>query len=201
MNRVITQRQREVYQFLKQFIEKHGYSPTIRDIARRFGFSSPATVHKYLVALERAGLIARGKRNALVQLIYQKQETGAIEVPLAGKIAAGRPIEAIRSDEMIAIPPNLLGKRETYALRVVGNSMIEEHIRDGDIIIVEARETAENGQTVVALIEDNEVTVKKLYREKNHIRLQPANESLQPIFVDPSKVRIQGVVIAVIRKY
>ena len=201
MGKIISQRQREVLDYLQDFVADKGHSPTIWDIARHFGFSSPATVHKYLVSLEAAGYITRGKRNALVQLVKDQTSVNAVDIPLFGKIAAGRPIEAIQSDETFTIPPDLLGRRTTYALRVVGDSMIEDHICDGDTIIVESRDTAENGQTVVALVRDGEATVKRFYHENGQVRLQPANQMLQPFIYQENEVKVQGVVIGVVRRY
>jgi repressor LexA len=125
----------------------------------------------------------------------------AIELPLLGYVAAGMPIEAIASSETIAVPEDLVGRRDTYVLRVRGNSMIDEQICDGDFVIVEDRKTAQNGETVVALVGGSDVTLKKLYRENGRVRLQPANPSMQPIFVDPDQLQVQGVVVGVMRKY
>jgi repressor LexA len=134
--------------------------------------------------------------------VKQAASEQSCEIPLLGAVAAGHPIEAILSQEVVAIPPDLLGRGRTFALRVRGDSMIDEHIRDGDFVIVESRQTAENGQTVVALIDGNDATVKRFYREGNQIRLEPANPAYKPIIVKPSeRVSIQGVVIGVIRKY
>lgn len=201
MTTIVSEKQRQVYDYIVNFVKSEGHSPMIRDIAQRFGFSSPATVHKYLVALEQAGLIVRGKRNALIQLIPQQESTEAIEVPLLGKIAAGRPIDAISQDEMVAIPKELLGRGRTYALRVVGDSMIDEHIADGDLIIIEHCEQAQNGQTVVALVDDSSATVKKIYYEKGQVRLQPANPKYEPMYFSPDMVKVQGRVIGVMRRY
>lgn len=198
---IISEKQRLVYDFIVKFVKTEGHSPMIRDIARQFGFSSPATVHKYLVALEQAGMIVRGKRNALVQLLPQEHGGDAIDIPLLGRIAAGRPIDAVAQNEMIAIPKELLGRSRTYALRVVGDSMIDEHIADGDLIVVEHCEQAESGQTVVALVEDTSATVKKIFFEKGNIRLQPANPKYSPMIYDSNAVKVQGRVIGVIRRY
>lgn len=198
---IISEKQRQVYDYVVEFVKTEGHSPMIRDIAQRFGFSSPATVHKYLVALEQAGLIVRGKRNALVQLLPEEHGTEAIDVPLLGRIAAGRPIDAVNNDQTVSIPKEMLGRGRTYALRVVGDSMIDEHIADGDFIIVEHCEQAQNGQTVVALVEDMGATVKKIYYEKGQIRLQPANTKYQPMMFHPSGVKVQGRVIGVMRRY
>jgi repressor LexA len=199
--KIVTEKQRQVYDYIVSFVDSQGHSPTIRDISNHFGFSSPATVHKYLVALEHAGMIVRGKRNSLVQLLPEEHKSEAIEVPLLGRIAAGRPIDATLHDEMVSIPKELLGRDRTYALRVVGDSMVDEHIADGDLIIVEHCETAQNGQTIVALVEESGATVKKIYFEKGQIRLQPANNNYKPMFFTPEMVKIQGRVIGVIRQY
>lgn len=201
MSTIISEKQRQVYDFIVKFVKTEGHSPMIRDIARHFGFSSPATVHKYLVALEAAGMIVRGKRNALVQLLPEEHNSEAIDIPLLGKIAAGRPIDVIAQEEAISIPKEMLGRSRTYALRVVGDSMIDEHIADGDLIIVEHCQQAQNGQTVVALVNDNSATVKKIFFDKGQVKLQPANTKYQPLMLDPGQVKVQGRVIGVMRRY
>ena len=201
MSTIISEKQRQVYDFIVKFVKTEGHSPMIRDIARHFGFSSPATVHKYLVALEAAGMIVRGKRNALVQLLPEEHNSEAIDIPLLGKIAAGRPIDVIAQEEAISIPKEMLGRSRTYALRVVGDSMIDEHIADGDLIIVEHCQQAQNGQTVVALVNDNSATVKKIFFDKGQVKLQPANTKYQPLMLDPTQVKVQGRVIGVMRRY
>jgi repressor LexA len=125
----------------------------------------------------------------------------AIELPMLGYVAAGSPIEAVASNETIAVPDDLVGRKDTYVLRVKGDSMIDEQIRDGDFVIVEDRKTAENGEMVIALIGGSDVTLKKFYRENGRIRLQPANATMQPILLDASFVQVQGVVVGVMRKY
>ncbi len=201
MSTIISEKQRQVYDFIVKFVKTEGHSPMIRDIARHFGFSSPATVHKYLVALEIAGMIVRGKRNALVQLLPEEHNSEAIDIPLLGKIAAGRPIDVIAQEEAVSIPKEMLGRSRTYALRVVGDSMIDEHIADGDLIVVEHCQQAQNGQTIVALVDDNSATVKKIFYEKGQVRLQPANQKYQPIMLNPNQVKVQGRVIGVMRRY
>ncbi len=199
---IVSGKQRQVYNFVVSFIETEGYSPTIRDIGKHFGFSSPATVHKYLVSLERAGLIVRGKRNALIQHLPEETSNNrTVEVPLLGRIAAGRPIDAIAQNENVAIPKEFQGRGRTYALRVVGDSMIDEHIVDGDLIVVEHCQQAQNGETVVALVEDASATVKKIYFEKGRVRLQPANPKYDPMIFSADKVKVQGRVIGVMRRY
>lgn len=201
MSTIISEKQRQVYDFIVKFVKTEGHSPMIRDIARHFGFSSPATVHKYLVALEAAGMIVRGKRNALVQLLPEEHNSEAIDIPLLGKIAAGRPIDVIAQEELISIPKEMLGRSRTYALRVVGDSMIDEHIADGDLIVVEHCQQAQSGQTIVALVDDNSATVKKIFYEKGQIRLQPANPKYQPMMLNANQVKVQGRVIGVMRRY
>jgi repressor LexA len=125
----------------------------------------------------------------------------AVELPMLGYVAAGAPIEAVAGSETIAVPEDLVGRRDTYVLRVRGDSMIDEQIRDGDFVVVEDRKTAENGEMVIALLGGSDVTLKKFYRDSGRVRLQPANPAMQPILVDPSSVQIQGVVVGVMRKY
>lgn len=200
---VLTHRQREVYDFICRFSEAHGYAPTIAEIRGHLGLRSPASVHQLISALEREELIRRiPNASRGIEIVKQAASEQSCEIPLLGAVAAGHPIEAILSQEVVAIPPDLLGRGRTFALRVRGDSMIDEHIRDGDFVIVESRQTAENGQTVVALIDGNDATVKRFYREGKQIRLEPANPAYRPIIIKPSeRVSIQGVVIGVIRKY
>src|ERR1044072_8548512 len=200
---VLTPRQREVYEFIRRFAETHGYAPTIAEIRAHLGLSSPATVHQLLSTLEREGLIRRIPNVSRgIEIVRQESSEQACEIPLLGGVAAGQPIEAILSHEVVSIPPDLLGRGRTFALKVRGDSMIDEHIREGDFLIVEARQTAENGQTVVALVDGSDATVKRFYRDSNEIRLEPANPAYKPILIKPAeRVSIQGIVIGVIRKY
>ena len=198
----LTKRQREILDYLQDFIQQHGYAPSLEEIGRRFGLSSLATVHKHLTNLQEKGFIKRAwNRSRSVEMIPASNSGRAIELPLLGYVAAGAPIEAIASTETIAVPEDLVGRRDTYVLRVRGNSMIDEQICDGDFVIVEDRKMAQNGETVVALIGGSDVTLKKLYRENGRIRLQPANPAMQPLFVDPDQLQVQGVVVGVMRKY
>ena len=199
---VLTPRQREVYEYIRRFAETHGYAPTIAEIRAHLGLSSPATVHQLLSTLEREGLIRRIKHASRgIELVKAEPSDAPCEIPLLGVVAAGHPIEAVLNHESVVIPPDMLGRTRTFALRVRGDSMIDEQIRDGDYLIVESRETAENGQTVVALVDGSDATVKRFYREANQIRLEPANPAYQPIIKPAERVHIQGVVIGVIRKY
>ena len=198
----LTKRQREILDYLRDFIQQQGYAPSLEEIGRRFSLSSLATVHKHLTNLEEQGCIKRSwHRSRSVELLSARTGNRAVELPLLGYVAAGAPIEAISSDETIAVPQDLVGKRDTYVLRVKGDSMIDEQIRDGDLVVVEDRKTADNGEMVIALIGGTDVTLKKFYRESGRIRLQPANPAMQPMHFDPSQVQLQGVVIGVMRKY
>ncbi len=206
----LTRKLREVYDFLIRFQQSNGYAPTIAEIQKEFDLSSPATVHEHLAALEREGLIRRQKYERRgIEILTSTSGTASnpiastvdSEIPLLGVVAAGLPIEAILTRETLAVSPDLYGPRR-FALRVRGDSMRDEQIADGDLIIVEPAEDARNGQTVVALVDDAEATVKKIYYEKAHIRLQPANENFKPILVNPpDRVRVQGIVVGLIRRY
>ena len=198
----LTRRQREILDFLTEFIKQHGYAPSLEEIGRRFGLSSLATVHKHLTNLEEKGFIRRAwNRSRSVELVPTRVGGRAIELPLLGTVAAGAPIEAVASSETIAVPEDLVAAPDTYALRVRGSSMIDEQIRDGDIVIVEDRKTAENGEMVIALLRGTDATLKKFYREHGRIRLQPANPAVRPLVVEPDEVQIQGVVVGVVRRY
>jgi repressor LexA len=198
----LTRRQREILDFLNDFIQRNGYAPSLEEIGKRFGLSSLATVHKHLTNLEEKGFIKRAwNRSRSVELVPTRLGGRAVELPLLGYVAAGAPIEAVPDNEMIAVPEDLTGKRESYVLRVKGNSMIDEQIRDGDLVIVEDRHTADNGEMVIALVNGSDVTLKKLYREQGRIRLQPANPTMQPLLLPPDQVQVRGVVVGVMRRY
>jgi repressor LexA len=198
----LTKRQREILDYLNEFIQQHGYAPSLEEIGKRFGLSSLATVHKHLTNLQQKGFIKRAwNRSRSVELMPSRLLGRTVELPLLGYVAAGAPIEAIVGNETIDVPETLAGNRDTYVLRVKGDSMIDEQIRDGDFVIVEDRKTAENGETVVALLLGSDVTLKKFYRENGKVRLQPANVTVEPIIVPAEQVQVQGVVIGVMRKY
>jgi len=198
----LTRRQREILDYLQEFIQQHGYAPSLEEIGRRFGLSSLATVHKHLSNLQEKGFIRRSwNRSRSVELLSARTGHRAVDLPLLGYVAAGAPIEAITSSETIAVPEDLVGKRDSYVLRVRGDSMIDEQIRDGDYVIVEDRKTAENGEMVIALVGGTDVTLKTFYRDNGRVRLQPANPAMQPLVLDPSLVQVQGVVVGVMRKY
>jgi repressor LexA len=202
----LTRRQREIYDYLAEFIEHNGYAPSLEEIAARFRLSSVATVHEHLENLESKGAVRRDPHKSraieLTQPADGRGRSAAVELPLLGRVAAGQPLEAISEHETLAVPEAMLGRGETFVLRVAGDSMIDEHIADGDFVIVEKRDTARNGERVVALIDGEHATLKTLFHEPDgRIRLQPANERLAPLFYDASRVRVQGVAIGILRKY
>jgi repressor LexA len=201
----VTARQRQVYEFICRHLETNNQPPTIAEIGKQFQMSSSASVHSILSALERAGLIKRipnVSRGIEVVKVDPQENGDEFEIPLLGRVAAGQPIEAILAHETVSAPKGLAGRGRMFALRVRGDSMIDENIQDNDIIIVSSQETAENGQMVVALIDGNYATVKKFYREPDFIRLEPANPQFKPIFIKtPERIQIQGVVRGLIRNY
>ena len=199
----MTRRQKEILDFLGRHIERKGYAPTIEEIGEHFGLSSLATVHKHLTNLQEKGLIKREwNRSRALELVPTEVTVRAVELPLLGRVAAGTPIEAIAATETIFVPEDMVGRQDTYVLQVKGDSMIDEQIRNGDYVIVESRKTARDGEMVIALLDGERVTLKKMYREGGgKVRLQPANAKLKPILVDQDDLQIQGVVIGVLRKY
>jgi repressor LexA len=201
----VTAKQRRIYEFIRRYIESNHEPPTIAEIGRQFEMRSSASVHAVLVALEREGLIKRTPNVSRgIEIVEQKGggDDDDSEIPLLGTVAAGRPIEAILDPDMVSVPKDMQGRGRTFALRVRGDSMIEENIEDGDILIVSSQKTAENGQVVIALIDGNYATVKKFYREPEFIRLEAANPQFKPIFIKtPERIQIQGVVTGLIRKY
>jgi len=198
----LTRRQRQVYEFIRESIQRNGYAPSFEEIGQRLGMASMATVHKHMKALEARGAVRREpNRSRAVELTGAADFVPAYRVPLLGQVAAGAPIEAIADAQEVSLPGDFIGKNRTFVLRVRGDSMIDEQIRDGDLIIVERRRTADDGQTVVALIDGAEATVKKLFREGGKARLQPANERMKPMIYDWDRVEVQGVVIGLMRKY
>ncbi|MBF6568165.1 MAG: transcriptional repressor LexA [Candidatus Binataceae bacterium] len=192
----ITKRQKQMIDFIDRYIEQHEYAPTLAEIGEYFGLSSLATVHKHLKNLEERGRIRRDHNHSRALEIVKSSG-----IPLLGQVAAGAPIEAIENPDTISVPEDFVRRGNTFCLRVRGESMIDEGIRDGDYIIVEEREAASNGETVVALI-GNEATVKKYYREDaGRIRLQPANTAMEPIYADEHDLTIRGVVVGLMRHY
>jgi len=199
----LTKRQKLVFDYVSSFIKEKGYAPSIVEIGKKFGLSSPATIHKHLTNLESKGLIRRQKNmSRAIELAEEPPvRTSTCQVPLLGLIAAGSPIETFPVEETISLPEEMMGRGRTYVLKVKGESMIEEHIQDGDYVIVDEASTANNGDTVVALVGNDSATMKKFYRENGHVRLQPANSSMQPIIAPADQVTIQGIVIGLLRKF
>lgn len=198
----LTRRQREILDFLDDFLRKHGYAPSLTEIGNAFGLASPATVHKHLAGLEAKGRIRRSPhRRRFLEILPEEGAARAVELPLLGVVAAGRPTEAVEDRQTVAVPESMVRRRRCYVLKVAGDSMVDEGIRDGDFIVVEDRQVAANGEMVVALLGGRDVTLKKLYREKRRIRLQPANPSLPPLIVFAREVRVQGVVVGLLRLY
>ncbi len=201
----LTKRQEDALKFIKTYIVSHGYPPTVREIATNIGVSSPATVQAHLDSLANKGYIKKGSnKNRTIELMVDNEfipkNEDVVEVPLLGKITAGNPIEAIQNpDEYFSLPAYLVPKdKEVFTLNVSGDSMINAGILDGDIVIVERRNTARNGEIVVAMTEDNEVTLKTFYKENGHIRLQPENDTMEPFIFD--NVFILGKAIGLYRK-
>ena len=201
----LTDKQKNILQVIKKLIAKNGYPPTVREIGEKAHLSSPATIHFHLTKLEEKGYIKKGdNKNRTIEILvpneFIEDNNEVINVPLLGKVTAGTPIEAIETpDEYMAIPSSLIkNKKEVFTLRVSGESMINVGIYDGDILIVERKNTAINGETVVAMNNDNEVTVKTFYKEKNYFRLQPENDTMEPIIL--KEVTILGKVIGLYRK-
>lgn len=196
----LTKRQKQIYDYTKSYIEKRDLSPTLEEIKKHFRLSSLSTIHEHISVLADKGFITKDDNSARGISLVEKT-TKFVKIPLLGTIAAGQPIEAIREKETIAVPQNKLPRGgELYALRVVGDSMVDENINDGDVVLVKHQETAENGQKVVALIDNQEATLKKFYKERSQIRLQPANKNMEPlIFRNGRNIAIQGIVLDVIK--
>jgi repressor LexA len=200
----LTKRQKEILDFLELFLAENGYPPSYEEIARNFGYTSLATVHEHLENLRQKGYIRKSyNASRSIEVMPSGTSVAAIELPLLGMVAAGQPIEAIADQESLAVPEDLVGRGgRHYVLRVRGDSMIDEQIRDGDYVIVNSRNTAQNGEMVVALVNGDSATVKKFYREAGgRIRLQPANVGMAPLYFSSDDVQVQGVVVGVIRRY
>jgi repressor LexA len=199
----ITARQKRVLDYIRRYFEAHQEAPTIAEIGREFGMSSSASVHHVVSTLEREGMIKRIPNVSRgIELVDATSNEQRYEIPLLGVVAAGAPIEAVLNYETVCIPRDMMRPGRMFALRVRGDSMIDEQIRNDDLIILQSQQTAENGETVVALIDGSDATLKRFYISQDQVRLEPANPNYQPIIVrPPQRVQIQGVVIGVIRKY
>lgn len=202
----LTSRQEFILNILKKLIAKNGYPPTVREIGEQANLNSPATIHFHLKKLEEKGYIKKdSSKNRTIEILvpneYLEKDDNVVDVPLVGKVTAGNPIEAIEMpDEYFSLPANLITtKNDVFTLKVSGESMINVGIYDGDILIVERKNTAHNGQTVVAMNNNNEATVKTFYKENGYFRLQPENDTMEPIIL--KEVTILGIVIGLYRKF
>ena len=204
----ITRRQRQVYDFIANFVQSHGYSPSFEEIGGGLGLSSLATVHKHITNLEKKGLLRRDyNRSRSIDVLPPRGQlkrsmslATPLTLPLVGRIAAGRPVETLENPSTISLA-DFTGSKDVFVLEVAGESMQDEHIVNGDYVLVEKVNTARNGEIVVALVDGSDTTLKRFYREGDRIRLQPSNSAMQPILVPASSVQIQGRVIGVLRKY
>jgi repressor LexA len=204
----ITRRQRQVYDFISDFVQKHGYSPSFEEIGEGLGLNSLATVHKHITNLEKKGLLTRDyNRSRSIDLLPPKGRlkramavNTTMVLPLLGRIAAGQPIEAVENPQTISLA-DFVRSKDVFVLEVRGESMQDEHILDGDYVLVEKAKVAHNGDIVVALVDGTDATLKRFYRDGDKVRLQPSNTAMQPIVVAAAAVQIQGRVIGVLRKY
>ncbi len=206
----LTRRQKEVYDFISGFVDRHGYSPSYEEIAEGLGLSSLATVHKHISNLEDKQLLRRDyNRSRSIDLLKprgrMKQSLAVaaesnMSLPMLGRIAAGQPLEAVENPESISLA-DFTRSKEVYVLQVKGESMQDEHILDGDYVLVEKADAARDGDIVVALVDGSDATLKRLYVEGGKVRLQPSNANMQPIIVPAGSVQVQGKVIGVLRKY
>ena len=206
---VLTRKQQEVFVIIENFTRSSGYPPSVREVTARMGLSSAAGVHKHIKALVTKGYLSKEDfLSRSLKILHPtrkpRHQSDLIELPLAGYVAAGQPIEALeQNQETLPVPSALLGRhpQRHFVLKVRGDSMIGDFIVDGDYVIVEKRENAENGEVVVALLEEREATLKRFYKENGQVRLQPANSNMAPIIVDAGALRIQGVVVGVWRRF
>jgi repressor LexA len=200
----LTKRQRQILDYLASYEGEHGYAPSFEEIAEQFGYNSLATVHEHLSNLERKGYIKRAyNESRAIEILPSDALPKAIELPVLGAVAAGQPIEAFDATETIAVPDDFVRRAGShYVLQVRGDSMIDDQITDGDYVVVHDRPSADNGEMVIAMLEDRGATVKRFYRERDgRIRLQPANQAMAPIYVREEHVRVQGIVVGVMRRY
>lgn len=199
----LTKRQREIYDYVSEFVKEEGYSPSLEEIAAHFGLASVATVHKHIHHLVEKGFLRKAwNRSRSVEPVEESEHDDLVSLPLVGTVAAGNPIEAIEDNERITVPEGMAGRPgESFVLRVRGDSMIDDQIASGDLVVIESRDHARNGETVVALIEGSEATLKRFYRDGDRVRLVPANDKMVPIEVPAESVTIRGVVRGLLRTY
>lgn len=198
----VTRRQKEVLDFISAFVERNGYSPSFEEIARGLDLKSLATVHKHITNLQNKGALQRGhNRSRSIDVTPQRSRARSFDrLPLMGRIVAGLPVEAIQTAESISLA-DIVGNREVFALEVRGDSMRDEHIVDGDYVLVERTRTARDGEIVVALVKGSETTLKRFYVEGSVVRLQPSNAEMEPIYVPTQQLEIQGRVLGMLRRY
>jgi len=201
--RTLTKKQKLVLDFITEFIDEHGFAPSYEEVASGVGLSSASTVHAHVENLVRKGhLIKKWGANRSIDLPQDRRaESGSVDLPLVGRVAAGKPIQAIEQADAITVPPDMLGKGETFVLQVTGDSMIDSHVIDGDYVLVEKTSRPQDGDTVVALVRGGEATLKRYRRVRDKIWLEPANPAYEPIVVDEADVTIQGIVVGILRKY
>lgn len=204
----LTRRQREIFEFIKEFVASNGYSPSLEEIGSHFGLSSVATVHKHVQHLVEKGFLQKAwNRSRSVEPVAEgpAESTELASLPILGTVAAGSPIEAIEDDgatERITVPREMVSRPgETFVLRVRGESMIDEQIRDGDMVVVESRNQARNGDTVVAVVGGSDATLKRFYKKGDQVRLVPANPDMEPIEVHAGEVQIRGILRGLLRQY
>lgn len=203
----LTRRQREIFDYISGFVADQGYSPSLEEIAAAFGLSSVATVHKHVKHLVDKGYLRKAwNRSRSVEPVPEEEAPESVHLPILGTVAAGRPIEAIEPDaavaEQVAVPADMVpGRKPHYVLRVRGDSMIEDQICDGDLVVIEGRSEARNGETVVALVDGDEATLKRFYRSGSDVKLVPANSTMQPMEYHASQVEIRGVVRGLMRSF
>ena len=200
----LTKRQRQILDYLTSYGSEHGYAPSFEEIAEHFNYNSLATVHEHLSNLERKGYIKRSyNESRAIEILPSDVMTSAVELPLLGAVAAGIPIEVATGDQTVAVPQDFVKRSGNhYVLRVRGDSMIDDQIRDGDMVVVHDRQAADDGDMVIAMLDGASATVKRYYRERDgRIRLQPSNDQMQPIYVQEGQMRVQGIVVGVLRKY
>jgi repressor LexA len=198
----LTPKQRAVLEYLKDYRREHGMPPSYEEIRRKFGFASLNSARKHLLQLHRKGFIRSPWKNQkrALEIVEEAGAPRAAALPLLGTVAAGRPILSEETEGLVDVPVSMLRRGEHFALRVRGDSMVEDGIRDGDLLVVQRRENADAGQTVVALV-DGEATVKRYYLQGEKVELRPANERFRPIVADPSSVRVEGVVVGLVRTF
>lgn len=199
---VLTRRQKQILDYVSESIRKNGYAPSLAEISKHFNLHSISTVHKHLTHLEEKGLIRRTwNRARAIELLPIAGRPLARDVPLTGLVSSGQPIEPVRGTELVAVPEDLIGRRDVHVLKVRGESLADEQIRDGDYLIVENRASPQNGEMVVALVLDDRVALRKFYREKGRVRLQPSDPTFKAVVLEPSEVKVHGIVVGIFRKY